>query len=303
MLGSANFVVVSFILFAAQSASNDLKLCGQGSGQAALDACNALISSGQLHNHDLAAAYVFRAYNYNRLGDLDAALIDYTHALVADPTYYVALNNRCAVYNAKQYYEKAVKDCEKAIELKPESPQPYIGRANAYRYLNKIDYAIEDYKHAIELNGSIAEAYFGRALAYAQKGTLDSAIEDYSSLIRLTPNDVIGLNNRGVLFDKLKKYPHAISDFKAALQVQPDYERALVNLCLTYRLSKDLDSALATERALASCNRAIELRSDNAFAYVIRGLVYQDKSDFTHAIADFRRAIELDQNSINACTL
>jgi lipoprotein NlpI len=79
-----------------------------------------------------------------------------------------------------------------------------------------------------------------------------------------------------------------ISDPKITAQARA---AALSNRCGWWWAKKDPD------RALADCNEAIRLDSNNATAFVNRGNAFLSKSDVEHAIADFNSAIRLDPNS------
>ena len=52
--------------------------------------------------------------------------------------------------------------------------------------------------------------------------------------------------------------------------------------------------AVGSARAIADFDKAIALRSHFASAYVNRGAAYENKGDKEPAIADFRKALEID---------
>ena len=47
------------------------------------------------------------------------------------------------------------------------------------------------------------------------------------------------------------------------------------------------------DKAMADCNKTLELYPGNATNYLVRGLVYANKADYIHAIADYTKAIEI----------
>jgi tetratricopeptide (TPR) repeat protein len=115
--------VLTLAMIATATAAEERETCQKAEGQAAVAACTAVISSGQLQGHDLAAAYFSRAFNLNKLGEPDRAIEDYSEAIRLDPKYVLALNNRCAVYNAKHDYDRAIRDCELFNSI-PTTPTP-----------------------------------------------------------------------------------------------------------------------------------------------------------------------------------
>jgi tetratricopeptide (TPR) repeat protein len=262
---------VVLLLLMIATAAEDRETCQKAEGQAAVAACTAVISSGQLQGHDLAAAYFSRAFNLNKLGEADRAIDDYSEAIRLDPKYVVALNNRCAVYNAKHEYDRAIHDCEQALQLNPNYANAYLGRANALRNKGAYDQAIKDYEQVIRLDPKTAGGFFGRALTLGAKGEYDRAIQDYSIVIERNPRDQVALNNRGVLYEKIRNYDRAIRDFDGAIALNAKYDLAFANRCLTLNRKRDFD------RAIEDCNRAIELNPRYATAYVTRGQAIKAK--------------------------
>lgn len=80
------------------------------------------------------------------MGDLDRAILQYTHAIKINPQYTAAYNNRGNVWSDK----------------------------------SEMDQAISDFSHAITVNPQLAEAYTNRGVVWNAKGNLDRAISDYT---------------------------------------------------------------------------------------------------------------------------
>ena len=57
---------------------------------------------------------------------------------------------------------------------------------------------------------------------------------------------------------------------------------------------------MITSAALADYNKALEIKPDNAGAYVNRGLAYANQGELDQAIADFSKALDLDPQYANA---
>ena len=89
----------------------------------------------------------------------------------------------------KDYFDAAIKDSNKAIDLKPDLAAAYINRGNAYDDTGEVDAAIRDYNKAIELDPENANTYYNRGLAYRRKDYFDAAIQDFNKAIALDPED------------------------------------------------------------------------------------------------------------------
>jgi|GEM_PF-3501465 len=96
--------------------------------------------------------------------------------------------NKAEEYLQSGQYQKAVENCDKAINKKPD-------------YIN---------------------AYFMRGYAYAALGYDNQAIKDYDKVIELNPSAAGALNNRGTSYERLRKYQRALEDYDRAIQWAPD---------------------------------------------------------------------------------
>lgn len=90
--------------------------------------------------------YHNRGLQFAMLGYYDEALKDLTKAVDLNPKQLLAFNDRAATYMKKGEYALAVADFDKAIALNPSFTRAYVGRAFSYTKLKNIEAAREDYK-------------------------------------------------------------------------------------------------------------------------------------------------------------
>ncbi len=93
--------------------------------------------------------------------------------------------NRGLEYQRKGQYDKAISDYSKAIEINPRDAEACYNRGNAYQINGQYDQAISDYNKAIEINPRYAKAYNNRGYAYYEKGEYDRACSDYQKACEL----------------------------------------------------------------------------------------------------------------------
>jgi tetratricopeptide (TPR) repeat protein len=86
-----------------------------------------------------------------------------------------AYYNRGVAWQKKGDYDRAITDYTKAIEINPGDALAYYNRGNAYQGKGQYERAISDYNKAIELNPKFAEAYVNLGGAYLGKGLYDQA--------------------------------------------------------------------------------------------------------------------------------
>jgi tetratricopeptide (TPR) repeat protein len=102
---------------------------------------------------DYTRLYPLRAIAYERKGDYQKAIDDYTYVLNLNPDDEDAYAQRAQDYVQLKQYNKAIADYSRAIELVPYDAAPcYVGRAKAYRLLGRNELAQRDLDSARKLD-------------------------------------------------------------------------------------------------------------------------------------------------------
>lgn len=148
----------------------------------------------------------------------------------------------------------AVKDYTQVIEQRPDFAPAYYNRAFARQHgEHDVQGAVEDYTVALRLKPDLAEAYANRAIAYKQLGDYEACIADYSRAIHLLPGMVhIVYNNRGEAYFIRGNYEAALADFQKALEHRPGYRYALAGMAVTCYQMGNLEKAESCWRLLLS---------------------------------------------------
>ncbi len=128
----------------------------------------------------------------------------------------------------QEAYERAVQHYTKALELKPDLPEGYNNRGNAYREKGDINEAIEDYNNAIKYEENDALSYNNRGNAYFDRGDLDEANEDYNKAIELNPDFALAYYNRGNASIMAGETLKAIDDYNKAIELDPVLTQAYI---------------------------------------------------------------------------
>jgi len=101
--------------------------------------------------------YYSRAHIKASTGRQLEAIEDYTAALIIEPTFYEALENRGAIKDEMGDYDGAIEDYSKALELDPTSSVSYFNRANSKFRKGDKRGACDDWKKAKELGDETAD--------------------------------------------------------------------------------------------------------------------------------------------------
>lgn len=236
----------------------------RGDYDEAIKLCTKAIESGELWRQDLAATYLNRA----------VALIH------------------------KEEYDRAIADCNRAVEIDPNSAKAFYGRGNAWLEKGDNDRAIVDYNLAINLDPNYSDAYDGRGIALDRKGQYDQAISDFNKAIKLNPKAANTFCNRGNAWAKRGDYDTAIADFTRAIKLNPKYGIAYYNRATIWKKKGDYD------KAIADYSRAIESGSLSgkklSKVYGTRGFVYFNQALFSLAEPDLEAYLRLNPKAKQA---
>lgn len=129
---------------------------------------------------------------------------------------------------------------------------------------------------------------------FSHKTTYENTIEDYTKEIEQKPDDVWNYSFRGTSYLKIKKYDLALNDFNKAISLNekffPAYtEKSLALLCLGKH-----------DEALKTINKVISEWPGRITYYLIKGLIYDDKSDVIEANKNYTSFLncEVTEDSI-----
>uniref|UniRef100_A0A8C4JN96 Uncharacterized protein n=1 Tax=Dromaius novaehollandiae TaxID=8790 RepID=A0A8C4JN96_DRONO len=85
-------------------------------------------------------------------GELHKAVDLLTDAIRLNPQLAILYVNRASIYVKLQKPKAAIRDCDKAIKINPDSPQPYQWRGKAFQLLGRWHKAARDLELASQLD-------------------------------------------------------------------------------------------------------------------------------------------------------
>jgi tetratricopeptide (TPR) repeat protein len=179
--------------------------------------------------------------------------------------------NGNAKYQLKDY-SGAVKDLDKAIELKPDFMQAYHTRAMCFGELKKYDKSLLDFNKAIEIDPAFKNAYLNRAYyVKVNTGDFKGAIEDYNKFIQLNNdgNNAFALNNRAFARLKMNDLPGAREDITVSFSLDSTNSFVYKNKALYYLAIDSIDMACK------DLNKALELGFSKKYGNEVRDLIKQ----------------------------
>jgi tetratricopeptide (TPR) repeat protein len=137
--------------------------------------------------------------------------------------------------------------------------------------------------------------YFNYALCKAYLGDRYDAMIGFTNCIRIQADSPWPFNNRGTMHLQLGGKEHlesAVRDYSQALALDPAYVEAYTGRAAAYRQLGKRDLALQ------DLNAAIKFDSKRASTYEQRAELFADGKDFSRAVEDLTRAVDLAPDNI-----
>jgi Tfp pilus assembly protein PilF len=119
------------------------------------------------------------------LTDPNLALKMLNQAVLIDPSFAVAFNDRGKVHAKMGQFDRAKKDYDQAIKLDSKYVKAYNNRGVGLYETNQYADALKDFNKAIVLKPSYAAAYLNRGLVNYQMDRIDRACKDFTQACEL----------------------------------------------------------------------------------------------------------------------
>ena len=152
-------LVPALVIAASRAAGEDdaLAQCGGRDPEVAIKACTVLIETGRLDSENLPRIIAQRANAHANKFDYDRAIKDYNHAIKLRPEFWIAFDGRGLAHANRLNFELAIKDYDQAIKLKPDAAKAYYHRGLAKFGLCDLDGADADIAKAREIDPHVGD--------------------------------------------------------------------------------------------------------------------------------------------------
>jgi tetratricopeptide (TPR) repeat protein len=170
----------------------------------------------ELEGEGAPMAYFYRGRAFEKRGQLDKALEDYTRAITIYPSYVEAYGDRGTIFEKMGLTQRALEDYDRAIDLNPSYYLAYNNKGTLYGKAGSYGEAIAFINKAIAINPGFSDAYFNRGVTLVFMGQYADALQDFNRAIVLNPNDATFYAERGNLYKKTGNNKLAVADFRKA---------------------------------------------------------------------------------------
>ncbi|MFZ1040668.1 MAG: tetratricopeptide repeat protein [Anaerolineales bacterium] len=262
---------------------------------------------------DRAEAYNYRGVIFERRGDLARAAADFRRALQLDSLLKAAQDNLHMIeaqieqsilggiekYFEAGEYDKALEDCQLAIQMVPELAIAYNYRGIIYDELGKPAEAIADYQRALQLDPDLADAqenleiaeqeigegfgesvsklHLDQALKHLTDDEIEMAVAECELARKTLPPIASAHNMLGILLEESGEIEAAILEYQEAIRLNPHYHIARENHARAFLKLEEAQYRPSTSEILPSTDEGKEAISDNFIP--LASSVYASRND------------------------
>ncbi|MCL4365949.1 tetratricopeptide repeat protein [Patescibacteria group bacterium] len=127
----------------------------------------------------------------------------------------------------------------------PSSPNTHNNLGDVYGRHGDRMAALKEFQRAIELKPNYGDAYHNLANTYTELEQPDKALENYQNALKYNPNLWQSYQNIAAIYFKQKKYDLALENIQKAIQINPKNLNLRINLGVTYLVMEDKEKAKA----------------------------------------------------------
>jgi tetratricopeptide (TPR) repeat protein len=221
-------------------------------------------------------------------GDVEGALTEWDEAIAQNPDGAREVHLfRGLLLALHGHEERALADMNRVVELEPRKARSYTLRGDLYLRMKRLDEAMANYVRAARIDRHDRSAHEGMAECLLARGEDERAIKWFSRAIKLAPRRRELRVGRAICHEHLGQLAEAIADLDVAVAVDPNDAEA-------WHLRGRCRQETQLPEAIADLDRAIALEPDRADHYTMRGFLHMLNVAIFPALADAKRAVELD---------
>ncbi|NNM15057.1 MAG: tetratricopeptide repeat protein, partial [Bacteroidia bacterium] len=196
--------------------------------------------------------------------------------------------NKVPAEKQDEYWNTAVEEFKKCVEIHPQYFEAYFGLGEAYNKKGDYAKAVEYYQKVLEIKPTYRSGLNNLGNAYLRAGNMDKAIETFNKAISLHPDYPEAYNNMGTVYFTIQNYGEALRLYQKCIEINPDYFDGLKNLGSAYGSLQQYDNSID------AFMRALKQQPNNAEILYFIGVTYQLKGDQANANNYLNRAYAIN---------
>jgi tetratricopeptide (TPR) repeat protein len=222
------------------------------------------------------------------------ALAHLDQALLANPAYPEAHNNRGLALQLLERFDEAAAAHEEAIRLEPGFADAHNNRGTALQKLDRLAQAEAEYREALRLRPGSVQARVNLGNVRLERGAADEAAEHYRAALTADPSLADVRFTLGVALERLGRAEEAAGQYREVLRLQPGAGDAHARLGAIAEAAGKLDEALTHYRSWS------RLEPESAEAALTLGNAGYRAGDYALAASAYEAAVALAPDSAEA---
>lgn len=231
-----------------------------------------------------------------KVNDLDAAERNFQNILRDTPMNYDAMYGLAKIEVQRNNYEKAASYVDKAVSLFTAEPQVYINRADILSRMQQYEPAAQDLISALSVGSDTGAAL--QSLIAMSDTHYDAVMNALANSIDKAPRVGMFYYVRSSIALRHVHYGQALKDLQAIISNNLyDFHSIYGDAALCQMELMEYDEALA------SINKAIEMKGDEADYYILKSRIEFNRGqggNYGAAYADLDKALSLNPASVEA---
>ncbi len=204
--------------------------------------------------------------------------------------YWLTRGSANAAGKARQYMEKAT-------EIDPAFPQPYVGLAYAYMFLGNYGQIPQTEarpktkafaQKALELDDSLGDARLALAgIMLEDEWNFAEAEKEFRRATEESPNSALAHQWFSIFLSEIGRFEEAIPEMKKAYELDPLSLRVAVDVGRAHYWARHYDQAIDQYR------KVLELDPNYSGAHSLLGLALLERRQYDEAIAELQKGVAL----------
>ncbi|MGD9127047.1 MAG: tetratricopeptide repeat protein [Planctomycetia bacterium] len=266
------------------------------------------LSANEPDNIELMMDYGKAQYIVGRKAE---AIQTFNQVLKKRPNFATAFLLRGKARRLTGKFHAALEDMEKAHKLDPQNLEVRGDLAILYWVLNKTEKSQKELTHVLKHEPKDVFFHQLQMRVYLEQNELDAVIDEANVTLNLTATDketAITYHLAGKALQNMGNLENAMGCYDKAILHDPKLSEALFDRAQLHSITGN------PTQAVADCNTGLEMDSDSALGYLLRGRAYgqiyldekttfgplppnNEKTSYQKALEDIKKAIKLAPKS------
>jgi tetratricopeptide (TPR) repeat protein len=159
---------------------------------------------------------------YAMMGEFEAALTHFRHAISMDPNYSEYYNEMGNIFQRQERFDEALAAYVTAVRLSPPYPEVHFNMALCLARHGEWEAAMAACRRTLELNPDQLDAQMVLAEIYQQLGMAQAALGCYEQAIALDPASVVARMNKTAILFNMDRFEEALAAMDDVIALDPN---------------------------------------------------------------------------------